>query len=162
MLASAQQLWFFYIVYTADGRKLSFLKWFHVFMLLSSIFKQFFCAVRVDVKQGGGQISNIKSMYEARVYEVRVAQWVWIAPQKQKQFMDNLPKFCLSRNGAYPKFTVLVYFWLGQIYPLKAHKILLKVKTFQKTISSGISTNTISGPRIFCKLYATALYYNNR
>ena len=69
-------------------------------MLLSSIFKQFFCAVRVDVKHGGGQISNIKSMYEARKYEVRMAQWVSMAPQKQKQFMDNLPKFCLSRNGA--------------------------------------------------------------
>ena len=84
-----------------------------------------------------------------------------MAPPKQKQFMDNLPKFSLSRNGAYPKFTVLVHFWLGQIYPLKAHKILLKVKTFQKTTSSGISTNTIPGPRIFCKLYATVLYHNN-
>ena len=150
------------MVYTAEGKKLSFVKWFHVFMLISCIFKQFFCAIWVDVKQGGGQISNAKSMYKVRMYEARVAQWVWMAPQKQKQFMDNLPKFCLSRNGTYPKFTALVHFWLGQIYPLKAHKILLKVKTFQKTTSSGISTNTIPGPRIFCKLYATVLYHNNR
>ena len=55
----------------------------------------------------------------------------WL-PQQQKQFMDNLLKFCLSRNRPYPKFAVLVHFWLGQIYP-KAHKILLKVKIFQKT-----------------------------
>ena len=74
--------------------------------------------------------------------------------------MDYLSKFCLSRNGACPKFTVLVHFGLDQIYPLKAHKILLKVKTFKKTTSKGISTNTIPGPRIFFKLYATVLYHN--
>ena len=37
----------------------------------------------------------------------------------------------------------------------------LKVKTFQKTTSSGISTNTIPGPRIFCKLCVTVLCHNN-
>ena len=77
------------------------------------------------------------------------------------EFMGNLPKFCLSRNETYPKFTVLVCFRLGQIYPLKAHKILLKVTAFQNTTSSEISTNTILGPKIFCKLCATALYHNN-
>ena len=46
-----------------------------------------------------------------------------MAPPKEKQFMDNLPKFCLSRNGAYPKFKVLVHFWLDQIYPSKAQNI---------------------------------------
>ena len=31
--------------------------------------------------------------------------------------MDNLPKFSLSRNEAYPKL-VLAHFWQDQIYPL--------------------------------------------
>ena len=43
-------------------------------MLLLCLFKQFFCAVQVDVKQDGRQISNVESTYEARVYEARVAQ----------------------------------------------------------------------------------------
>ena len=73
-------------------------------MLVLCIFKEFFCTVRVDVKQGGCQISNVESTYEAS----RVAR-VWVAPKKQKQFMDSFPKFCLSRNGVYPKFTVLVH-----------------------------------------------------
>ena len=99
----------------------------------------------------------------ACVRSTRGTKWVSMAPQKQKLFMNNLPKFCLSRNRAYPKFTVLVHFWLGQIHSLKAHKILAKVKTFQKTTSSaGIWTNTIPGLRIFSKLYGTVLYHNNR
>ena len=35
--------------------------------------------------------------------------------------MDNLPKFCLSRNGAYPKFKVLVHFWLDQVFRALLH-----------------------------------------
>ena len=46
--------------------------------------------------------------------------------------MKNLPKFCLSRNGAYANFTVLVHFWLRQIYPLKAQNIAKKLKFFKK------------------------------
>ena len=42
---------------------------------------------------------------------------------KQRQFMNNLPKFCLSRNGKYPKFTVLVHFSLaGPNLPLENTK----------------------------------------
>ena len=52
---------------------------------------------------------------------------------KQRQIMNNLPKFCLSRNGTYPKFTVLVHFWLGQIYPLKMKREnIAKSQTFIK------------------------------
>ena len=52
---------------------------------------------------------------------------------KQKHFMNNLPKFCLSRNRTYPKFTVLVHFWLGQIYPLKMKREnIAKSQTFKK------------------------------
>ena len=86
----------------------------NVFMLFWYIFKQFFCAVWVDVKQSGGQISNVESITEAHVYETRVAQWVWMAPQKHKQFMDNLPKFCLSRNGAYPTQSLQFYSFFGR------------------------------------------------
>ena len=64
---------------------------------------------------------------------------------KQRHFMNNLLKFCWSRNKTYPKFTVLVHFWLSQIIPWK-RKILLKVKTFQKTTSSGISKHKSQVP----------------
>ena len=124
----AQQFWFFYMVYTAEGKKLSFVKWFYVFMLLSCIFKQFFCAERVDVKQGGGQISNVESMYEACV-----AQWVWMAPQKQKYFMDNLPKFCLSRIGhTLPKVYSFSPFFAGQNLPSESTQNIAKSKNFSK------------------------------
>ena len=93
----------------------------NVFMLLLCIFKQIFRPyVRLDIKQGGGQISNVESTYCKYACTMSLDG----APPKQKQFMDNLPKFCLSRNGAYPKFKVLVHFcWLDQIYPLKAQNI---------------------------------------
>ena len=51
------------MAHIAEGKKLSFVKGFHVFMLILSVFKQFFCVVRVDVKQSGGQISNVESTY---------------------------------------------------------------------------------------------------
>ena len=60
------------------------------------------------------------------------------------------------------KFTVLVHFWLGQIYPLKSLKILLKVKLFKNLHPQEYQlANTIPGPRIFCKSCATVLYHNN-
>ena len=39
----------FYMFYIVEGKKLSFVKWFHVFMLLLCISKQFFFAVWVDI-----------------------------------------------------------------------------------------------------------------
>ena len=125
-------------------------------------FQTIFCAVRVDVKQSGGQISNV----EPTCVLSTCTQYIWITPQKQKQFIENhLSKFSLSRNGAYPKFTVSVYFSLGQISPLKVQNIATKLKLF-KTLhpqlrQPQLSTNTISGSRIFCKLCATVLYHNN-
>ena len=71
---------------------------------------------------------------------------------KQRQFMTNLPKFCLIISGTYPKFTVLVYFFgWTKFYPLKT-QILLKVKTFQKTTSSGISNDTSPMPQNFFQI----------
>ena len=61
------------------------------------------------------------------------------------------------------KFTVLVHFWLSQIYSLKAHKILLKVKLFKNLHPQEYQlANTIQGPRIFCKSCVTVLYHNNK
>ena len=39
--------------------------WFHVFMLLLCIFKHIFVShvLRVDIKQGGDQVSNVESRY---------------------------------------------------------------------------------------------------
>ena len=51
---------------------------------------------------------------------------------KQRQFMNSLPKFCLSRNETYPKFPVLVHLWLGQIYPLKTQNVA-KSQNFSKS-----------------------------
>ena len=75
----------------------------------------------------------------------------------QRQFMNNLPKFCLSRKGTYPKFTVLVvHFWLGQIYLLKTQnigrQILLKVQTSLKTTFWGISNNASPRPQNFLQI----------
>ena len=58
------------------NKKLSFVKWFHVSILLSCIFKQFFRATGGHCSQrgvGGVQISNVEST-------LSVAQWVWMAP----------------------------------------------------------------------------------
>ena len=57
--------------------KLSFVSWFHVFMLLSCIFKQFFVP-RVDVNRGEVrvQISDVEST-------LSMAQWVWMAPLRR-------------------------------------------------------------------------------
>ena len=81
MLVLAQQFWFLHglHVYTAGGKKLSFVKLFHVFILLLCIFKQFFCAVSVDAKQSGGQISNIESTYEARAWH---NEFEWLPQSK--------------------------------------------------------------------------------
>ena len=97
----------------------------NVFMLLLCIFKQIFRPyVQLDIKQGGGQISNAESTYCKYACTMSLDG----APPKQKQFMDNLPKFCLSRNGTCPKFKVLVHFcWLGTKFTLWKSKILLKV-----------------------------------
>ena len=72
-------------------------------MLLSCIFEQFFCVVRMDFKQGGGQISYVESIIRStRVRSTRGTMSLDGSPKrKQKQFMENFPKFCLSRNGAY-------------------------------------------------------------
>ena len=49
---------------------------------------------------------------------------------------------CLSTNGTYPKFTVLVHFW-AQFTPGKM-KILPKTKHFTETKSLGLSDDTSS------------------
>ena len=55
-------------------------------------------------------------------------------------FEQSSKNLCLSSNGTYPKFIVLVYLW-DWFTPGK-RKILLKNKTFPKTISLGLSNNT--------------------
>ena len=93
------------------------------------VFLKNFCAVRVDIKQGGGQISNVESTYLSTR-----ARWAWgWLPQRKNSLWTIFQNF-VSKNGAYSKFKFLVHFWLDQIYPLKLkRKILLKIKTFQKT-----------------------------
>ena len=60
------------------------------------------------------------------------------------------------------EFQSICIFGCAKFTPLKSVKYCkLKVKTFQKTTSSGISTNAIPGPRIFCKLCVTVLCHNN-
>ena len=66
---------------------------------------------------------------------------------KQRHFVNNLPNFCLSRNGTYAKFTVLVFFgWVKFTSWKWKGKIFWKVKTFQKNTSSGISNNKSQVP----------------
>ena len=47
---------------------------------------------------------------------------------------------CLSTNGTYPKYTVLVHFW-AQFTPRK-QKMLPKTKIFPETTSLGISNDS--------------------
>ena len=46
----------------------------------------------------------------------------------------------LSKNGTYPKFTVLVHFWAQ--FTLRKCKILPKSKVFPETTSLGLSNDT--------------------
>ena len=135
----------------------------------SCIFIEYFCAARVDVKQGGGQIltsnqCNVLNMRGAMGYSISVQGYGRMSldgSPKAKTVYGKSSKLLFKQKWGIPKVYSFSPFWLGQIYHLKVHRILLKVKTFQKTSPSGISTNTIPGPTIICKLYANLLYHNN-
>ena len=60
---------------------------------------------------------------------------------KGKTVYGQSSKTLFKQKWGIPK--AKFHFWLDQIYLLWKHKILLEVKTFPKTTSLGISTNTI-------------------
>ena len=89
-------------------------------MLLLCIFKQFFVPYGYSLNRVGVKFltSNQRTKHTCTMSSD--------GSPKEKQFMNNLPKKNVSRNGAYPKFKVLVHFWLDQIYPLKTSQNIAK------------------------------------
>ena len=94
----------------------------------------------MDVKQRGGKFLTSNE----RTKHAWHNEFGWL-PAKAKIVYGLSSKILFKHKWGIPKVTVLVHFWQGQIYPLKAeaHKILLKVKTFQETTSS-LRTSGIS------------------
>ena len=96
-----------------------------------SIFKCFH--VRCSIFEMWSLLGEFLGPFSPKYDPILLKFWPEVISDKAKkrQFMSSLPKLCLSRNETYPKFTVLVHFWLGQIYPLKTQNIA-KSQNFSK------------------------------
>ena len=94
------------IKYFIWNKKLSFIKWFHVIMLLSCFFEQFFVP-RVDINRGEGvvevQFATVKSA-------LSVAQWVWRAP-----LYVQSTDFTISQNKSSFSKIIFLKFYLRKI-----------------------------------------------
>ena len=96
-----------------------------------------FCAVWVDIS------NRVRVKFLMSNQRTKLAYTMSLdGSPKGKTIYGQSSKTLFKQKWGIPK--AKFHFWLDQIYLLLwKHKILLEVKTFQKTTSSGISTNTI-------------------